>query len=591
MSSDDFETGSGSASDTAGTKYYQITVPSFQEVSAPSGAYVPTTLADGTTSIPTYTGSSFLRIGSSPASTDWTGTTYKASVNLARLAGDPALIAKSQGISVVSGAISSSNEENANASTLGSGSGWSSGFEDGAGVSGPYGYAGDPNYLLGFADDTRYHGASGSESPAKTLVNGVAVANDHRNRQAETLRLLTKGGWWDHSGGNRISTTAGDKIEVIQGNYKMVVLGRQSAPTTPTTVVDIGYCTAQSSTLAGLLSTWYADQSTANSTAIDTAWSAVSADARGTITADQIRTQYAYNMDTSSVVANGFITDVSGGHFQEQYPSPTPCIKTVEYLLDDTTGEWTLYQDNGLGNVVTKLKGRTVDLFQGTKREAYVGSESTDDAGLDPTIISKTWATSSYSQLGSEDKPVGWSGDGFSTSTAKAMEVDFGGDGSTLAGDVVAKTWAQRIRTYVGSVTRAVPHIYTETYADEIQTYTFAASHVTTTMGASSVSVNGVLNTLEIVVGLKESFQLAATLSVGVTETRIRGNNNSVDLSRNTVAAQEAKMAAMRTAIDAFESNICNATMGIRQTNVELANASLKLGAAVSVLAGSTLIA
>jgi hypothetical protein len=46
-------------------------------------------------------------------------------------------------------------------------------------------------------------------------------------RQAETSLLHTKGGWRDHTDGNRVSTTRGDKVEVIKGNYRMVVLGRQ----------------------------------------------------------------------------------------------------------------------------------------------------------------------------------------------------------------------------------------------------------------------------------------------------------------------------------------------------------------------------
>lgn len=46
------------------------------------------------------------------------------------------------------------------------------------------------------------------------------------DRKAETARLHYKGGWRDHSDGNRISTTRGDKVEVIRGSYKLVVLGR-----------------------------------------------------------------------------------------------------------------------------------------------------------------------------------------------------------------------------------------------------------------------------------------------------------------------------------------------------------------------------
>src|SRR5262249_20704440 len=37
-------------------------------------------------------------------------------------------------------------------------------------------------------------------------------------------------GWRDHTEGNRITTTRGDKLEVIGGNYKLVVLGRTGDP-------------------------------------------------------------------------------------------------------------------------------------------------------------------------------------------------------------------------------------------------------------------------------------------------------------------------------------------------------------------------
>lgn len=37
-------------------------------------------------------------------------------------------------------------------------------------------------------------------------------------------------GWLDHSNGHRITTTHGDKVEVITGNYKLVVMGRDPNP-------------------------------------------------------------------------------------------------------------------------------------------------------------------------------------------------------------------------------------------------------------------------------------------------------------------------------------------------------------------------
>jgi len=50
------------------------------------------------------------------------------------------------------------------------------------------------------------------------------------DRMEQSKALLTRGGWWDHTDGNRVSTTYGDKVEVIRGNYKMVVMSRQDDP-------------------------------------------------------------------------------------------------------------------------------------------------------------------------------------------------------------------------------------------------------------------------------------------------------------------------------------------------------------------------
>ncbi|MBM4358626.1 MAG: hypothetical protein FJ096_11020 [Deltaproteobacteria bacterium] len=45
-----------------------------------------------------------------------------------------------------------------------------------------------------------------------------------------TGQLLTRGGIREHTDGNRISTTRGDCIEVVGGNYKLIVMGRVKGP-------------------------------------------------------------------------------------------------------------------------------------------------------------------------------------------------------------------------------------------------------------------------------------------------------------------------------------------------------------------------
>lgn len=75
------------------------------------------------------------------------------------------------------------------------------------------------------AAGTRYVRKDGPEAP---------VAASDRDLTAE---LMTRGGWRDHTDGNRISTTRGDRVDFVFGNYARVVFGRQapSSALPPTT--------------------------------------------------------------------------------------------------------------------------------------------------------------------------------------------------------------------------------------------------------------------------------------------------------------------------------------------------------------------
>ena len=65
-----------------------------------------------------------------------------------------------------------------------------------------------------FIDDYRVRGPTAT--PTQARLN-------------ETALLMNKGGWRDHTDGNRITTTAGDKVEVIGGNSVLVILGRPTS--------------------------------------------------------------------------------------------------------------------------------------------------------------------------------------------------------------------------------------------------------------------------------------------------------------------------------------------------------------------------
>lgn len=109
--------------------------------------------------------------------------------------------------------------------------------------------------VVGFIDDTRKRdvdtdeatttiasivdGATGTsidsdlQTRMKNFYGGGKATVDQTKRIGESKKLHYRGGWRDHSDGNRISTTLGDKVEIIRGNYKMVVLGRQQTVNEP----------------------------------------------------------------------------------------------------------------------------------------------------------------------------------------------------------------------------------------------------------------------------------------------------------------------------------------------------------------------
>ena len=89
----------------------------------------------------------------------------------------------------------------------------------------------DRSTQLFFRDDYRVDKGYNHPQAVYLRDDGVATSTATGNPKAfvkaRTAELLTRGGWREHTDGNRVTTTRGDRIEVIGGNYKMVVLGRR----------------------------------------------------------------------------------------------------------------------------------------------------------------------------------------------------------------------------------------------------------------------------------------------------------------------------------------------------------------------------
>ncbi len=88
---------------------------------------------------------------------------------------------------------------------------------------------------LFFKDDQRY--GEGRQDPETEYVRMQASEHNNSGLNQEgvdpkdlTKELRTRGGWRDHTDGNRISTTRGDKVEVVRGNFSRIVFGRVTGP-------------------------------------------------------------------------------------------------------------------------------------------------------------------------------------------------------------------------------------------------------------------------------------------------------------------------------------------------------------------------
>jgi hypothetical protein len=66
-------------------------------------------------------------------------------------------------------------------------------------------------------------------TPARGPLYGAADTKEN---------FIANMGWRDHTDGNRLTTTGGDKVEVIRGNYQLIVLGRGSGDVDDGSVFD-----------------------------------------------------------------------------------------------------------------------------------------------------------------------------------------------------------------------------------------------------------------------------------------------------------------------------------------------------------------
>ena len=216
------------------------------------------------------------------------------------------------------------------------------------------------------------------------------LTTDQEKRVTESMKLHYRGGWRDHTDGNRITSTRGDKVEVIRGNYKMVVLGRRP-------------------------------------------------DASSTVTSDCVSTPVD-SIDNSTTT-----WDASGGHIHDwrQTPGATTEISWVKSPYssaaglpgendvtdpgtsgDDDSGSqyytWRVKEETVKGDVEETTYGKVSEWFLGPSMYTQEGWEGAPDGTSvpqllkdntrlsreNPTITEKTWAKSISEYTGSSACPV-----------------------------------------------------------------------------------------------------------------------------------------------------------------------------------------
>jgi uncharacterized protein YdaT len=249
-------------------------------------------------------------------------------------------------------------------------------------------------------------------------------------RKAETAKLHVKGGWRDHSDGNRITTTRGDKVEIIQGNYRMLVLGRQDHNSGWD--VSGGHVAQAGITFAGSSEIRWVEN-------YDGTWKVIEETLKGdvyTTYQGDTREEYYGNLKESTTGSetphkgreNPRITDRTWALAIESYTGsealPVPSIKeetwaktittkTVATTMTDTTKVETMKSttsastiedsttadkmtsttecptilDTTLGNSVSTIIGSDTEIVVGAMTELTVGAETTITVGAVIDIV------------------------------------------------------------------------------------------------------------------------------------------------------------------------------------------------------------
>lgn len=341
-----------------------------------------------------------------------------------------------------------------------------------------------------FIDDQRTRGTSNTPPDGS---RGHGLVEDDRRLVSE--KLHTRGGWRDHSDGNRITTTRGDKIEVIQGSYKLIVMGRQT---------DTGQGMG-----------WEASGNNVQDFAGATMPGA-------SVTVEWVNHRYGGVWLLQNSTENVYQYSRNAGNFREQ--NWGDLWETYVGSENPPEGGVGVNDDDGLqGHPKHRDEPLDDDQSKDKVTREKLRAPSVSSAGLprgNPHIVEKTWARKIESYTGSSawriPEMIEETWVDKSTSKTDANSID---EETTCSGTISSKTSADAMTEVVtvGSIasTTSVGNVTENTNVGIHTSLTTAAAMTDITIAAAKTDVTVFANQLEVSGGLAhESFELAAMLDV-----------------------------------------------------------------------------
>lgn len=333
-----------------------------------------------------------------------------------------------------------------------------------------------------FIDDTRVREGCPDYLPPET-------------RQAETAVLHTKGGWRDHSDGNRISTTRGDKVEVIKGNYRMVVLGRQHD--VAGWDVSGGHVSESGITFDGASTIEYTTEEYGGT------WVVVENTVKGHV-------HTAYHGKVFDYYCGEIVESITGTETPDAaQPNPVVTEKTWAQSIASYTGSAAF--------MVPQITSETwADVITDTTTATSMTSTTTADTITDTTTASAITSTTTAATI-TDTTTAGLM---TSTTTANIVDTIIGNSVTTILGSETESVIGNMMELTVGSETSVT--VGAETSVN-VSSQTSLTVGVETSL-ALSAAMNMVLGiAIDVFVGLKIDISAAMSIEISPGSIEIDG--------------------------------------------------------------------